>query len=864
MGWLRPVILLPATAMTGLTSAQVEAIIAHELAHIRRHDYIVNLLQTVVETLLFYHPAVWWVSRQIRAEREHCCDDLAVEVCGDATGYARALAELEELRAAPEPALGAGGPLLGRVRRLLSPPTPRLDRRASWLAAALVLALLLGLGMTGHLARVAAETAAPANALAAAQQAFDRGEAAAARSANGEAIEHFDEALAHLDNVDETEAAKRLRMEVLWAKADAGQFVRGLEDSLIHLLQALALSEELEGPAAQARRTVYIGGTYANSGQQQKAEEYYRKAATLFGAAGEAAGEGECFFWLAVSQLSEDELAGERRDLDRALPLLQEGKADALAAACEAGRELLNSLGSERLKDLAGWAMTGTVLVAADGRVSFTAEPGFSRKSAGVGRLAVHNPFWQVSRLKAFLDDSVGVGESWSGEAFSYTYQPLQATVTVKSKAERVTVPAGTFANCLLTEQVTTESELPDDAPDRKKELNRSTFVGTRRAWYAPGVGLVRLEVARGDGLEAAIELREYTISGGEGYLPLAIGNAWTYGWDGVPLDAAREVYRVTSREGDTWHLAHYERITREALEAASSEHTNPLDARAGFYGEEGVAPGDSEAPPHDALRMGIDVIDLTFHDATYVAWLFGAADLPADASFPPPAWLVAGGLDPEDPTESGGTAVTEAPMKMFLPEGIEALIPVAHGSQQLVVTGTPEAIDELRELIALVDRKPQQVTIEVRGYSGRPVGADEMHFLEAEPPPGGVTTGPFLGPWEDPKLPDDAGEVFAWRVATANLSPTANTAFNSLSGDLLLATTPRINGDGTITLYIEVLRVQSIGANDDAAMDARRLASTALNVEDGEAAGLVSLVDGSWHTIIVTPHIVREAEEGD
>src|SRR5262245_23768942 len=63
LGWLRPVILLPASAVTGLTPQQLEAIIAHELAHIRRHDYLINLLQAVVETLLFYHPAVWWVSR---------------------------------------------------------------------------------------------------------------------------------------------------------------------------------------------------------------------------------------------------------------------------------------------------------------------------------------------------------------------------------------------------------------------------------------------------------------------------------------------------------------------------------------------------------------------------------------------------------------------------------------------------------------------------------------------------------------------------------------------------------------------------------------------------------------------------------
>ena len=95
IGWLKPVVLLPASALAGLTPRQLEAILAHELAHIRRHDYLVNLLQTLVETLLFYHPAVWWLSRRIRVERENCCDDLAVSLCGDPVAYAAALADLE-------------------------------------------------------------------------------------------------------------------------------------------------------------------------------------------------------------------------------------------------------------------------------------------------------------------------------------------------------------------------------------------------------------------------------------------------------------------------------------------------------------------------------------------------------------------------------------------------------------------------------------------------------------------------------------------------------------------------------------------------------------------------------------------------
>src|SRR5258708_25411516 len=121
IGFLRPVILLPMATLSGLSTDQIEMILAHELAHIRRHDFLINLLQAVVETLLFYHPAVWWISHSVRVEREHCCDDMAVAVCGNALQYARALTRLEELRVDPAHAFIAAnrGPLLSRIRRLI-------------------------------------------------------------------------------------------------------------------------------------------------------------------------------------------------------------------------------------------------------------------------------------------------------------------------------------------------------------------------------------------------------------------------------------------------------------------------------------------------------------------------------------------------------------------------------------------------------------------------------------------------------------------------------------------------------------------------------------------------------------------------
>ena len=123
IGHIRPLILVPVGLLAGFPLGQVEAILLHELAHIRRCDYLVNVLQRSVECLLFYHPAVWWISRVIRSERENCCDDVAVATCANVQEYAVALASLEQNRGSRhEPALaGTGGNLMKRIRRLLYP-----------------------------------------------------------------------------------------------------------------------------------------------------------------------------------------------------------------------------------------------------------------------------------------------------------------------------------------------------------------------------------------------------------------------------------------------------------------------------------------------------------------------------------------------------------------------------------------------------------------------------------------------------------------------------------------------------------------------------------------------------------------------
>jgi beta-lactamase regulating signal transducer with metallopeptidase domain/biopolymer transport protein ExbD len=184
IGWWRPVILLPIGALAGLTPAQADAILVHELAHIRRHDYLVNGLQHAAETLLFYHPAVWWLSRRMRIEREHCCDGVVVQLCGDPIEYAVALAELEAGRSSRTALAVAAtdGSLVRRIRVLLAAqPSHRRPLADAMVTAFVVAALMIVAGGYRWTVRASVDAAPRA------QQATPGPEAVVV-TVNGEAI----------------------------------------------------------------------------------------------------------------------------------------------------------------------------------------------------------------------------------------------------------------------------------------------------------------------------------------------------------------------------------------------------------------------------------------------------------------------------------------------------------------------------------------------------------------------------------------------------------------------------------------------------------------------------------------------------
>ena len=155
IGWIKPVILIPVGAINGLTMEQTEAVLAHELAHISRNDFLFNLLQTLVEVILYFNPAVWWISAVIRAERENCCDDIALNLCENRLAYAKALLVLQEQNKTRVPGMALAfsnrrKQMLNRISRILNHPQNKSKIMEKFVITSLLILALLGISMSEY------------------------------------------------------------------------------------------------------------------------------------------------------------------------------------------------------------------------------------------------------------------------------------------------------------------------------------------------------------------------------------------------------------------------------------------------------------------------------------------------------------------------------------------------------------------------------------------------------------------------------------------------------------------------------------------------------------------------------------------
>jgi beta-lactamase regulating signal transducer with metallopeptidase domain len=155
IGWVKPVILIPVGAVNGLTAEQAEAVLAHELAHISRHDFLFNILQSIVEVLFYFNPAIWWISAVIRSERENCCDDIALELCDNRLAYAKALVTLEEQSQSKIPGMALAfsngkKQTLNRIKRILNHPQNKSKIMEKFAITSLLLLTILVVSMSDY------------------------------------------------------------------------------------------------------------------------------------------------------------------------------------------------------------------------------------------------------------------------------------------------------------------------------------------------------------------------------------------------------------------------------------------------------------------------------------------------------------------------------------------------------------------------------------------------------------------------------------------------------------------------------------------------------------------------------------------
>jgi RNA polymerase sigma-70 factor (ECF subfamily) len=414
------------------------------------------------------------------------------------------------------------------------------------------------------------------------EEAIRRGDRASSENAMGDALRYYDEALTALETWAPSTKQRRLKMETLRKKGAASRFPRGFEEAVKLYGQSLALAETLGDRKAQAEKLLLVG---VHTAEREEAERCYLEALRIYREIGDSAGQGECLFWLGTRNVQGRAVATGKAYYEEALPFLEAGSDVRLAATCRAILRLLTEVGDEAFATLLAWNASCDELKQNGGVIHFGRHtdirhlPDRREMTQVSTALGARTLFAQIGYLEKFLDPTVAVGDGWSGDTWSYSSQPLQTRVTVRSVSERVTVPAGTFEHCLLTEQVTTESAVPDDAPAENRQANRENLCGTRQAWYAPGVGLVQLLAQATDGTQATLQLTEFSLQDeSDDYLPLSIGNTWTYAWAELPREyVSRELYCVTAQESDRWYLESYGYLCRAP---SASAHTLPPKGR--------------------------------------------------------------------------------------------------------------------------------------------------------------------------------------------------------------------------------------------------------------------------------------------
>lgn len=386
-------------------------------------------------------------------------------------------------------------------------------------------------------------------------EAIRQAEEAERTHALGEVLRHCDEALEALEKLPPGDEQQRLKMETLQRKGAAARFPRGGAEAIRLWEQSVAIARSLGDPKAEADQWLRIA---AHASGRKKAEACYHQALRLYREIDDAAGQGECLFFLGLRRLREHQWGEARGHFEQALPLLDGPGSVRLTCISRVILRLLREIGPAGFPTLLTWNASCDVLAGTAGAVRFVRHSDFrslpneGSVPEGIALLRARSLFAHHSPLGRLLDPSVAVGGAWSGPTWSYTAQPLHTVTAVVSSAARADVPAGSFDHCLLIEQVTTEPGRPAEVAAANPSPNHS-LCGTRQAWYAPGVGLVQLRAESAASFHGTLQLQEFSLAEKtDAYLPLSVGNTWRYIWDGLPAGCTgQEIYRVAAHKGE-------------------------------------------------------------------------------------------------------------------------------------------------------------------------------------------------------------------------------------------------------------------------------------------------------------------------
>jgi|GEM_PF-1521670 len=300
--------------------------------------------------------------------------------------------------------------------------------------------------------------------------------------------------------------------------------------------------------------------------QNLLAREYLLKAVEYARNAGDLLDEGMNTWKIANTHLDDGKLALARPFAERARDLFTNADEPGLATMVQAAVDLIDDIGEERWKSVDQWLTFSLALRKTADGIEITDRGRGYTSNASIPHLTL---LWDAVRYVG-MDSSKASGTCWSEHTHWRIPHdwPVTTTTTIVGYNESVITPAGAFSDCMLIEEVTVEDGPPANLPENVQQTLRSCVFGTRRYWFARGVGLVHFILRNNGGDQTLIKLNEYEIRDpSDTYLPLAIGNTWAYSW----IEASRgyianEKYKIAANDGEHWYLENHRCIYKQSL----------------------------------------------------------------------------------------------------------------------------------------------------------------------------------------------------------------------------------------------------------------------------------------------------------